>query len=571
MTFVGWIQIAFILGLVALTAPPIGAFMARVFTGQGTFLGPVLGPVERAFYAIAGVDPKRGQDWRGYTIAMLMFSLASFVLLYAMQRLQAWLPFNPQGFGPVSADSSFNTAVSFVTNTNWQGYSGETTMSHLTQMAGLTVQNFVSAAVGIALAIALTRAFANSATREVGNFWVDLTRCTLYVLLPLSIVVAVVFILLGMPDTLLPWVKVTTLEGQQQTIALGPVASQIPIKHLGTNGGGFFNANSAHPLENPSAWTNIIETWAILVISFGLTFTFGRMVGDKRQGYVLYAIIGVLLLAGIGATYWAESGGNPFLAEAGVDQTVLGNFEGKEVRFGTALSSAFAAITTGTSCGAVNSMHDSFTPVGGLVPLFLIQLGEVLPGGVGSGLYGVIVFAIIAVFVAGLMVGRTPEYLGKKIGAKEMKLAVLAILILPVAILGFTAIAGVLDAGKAGSLNTGPHGFSEILYAFSSGTGNNGSAFAGISANTPFYNVMMGIAMILGRFFYIVPMMAIAGSVATKIKTPPAAGTFPTDNALFVALVIGVIFILGGLQFFPALALGPIAEHLMMISGHLSP
>ena len=571
MTLVGWIQIAFIFALVALTAPPLGWFMAQVFEGKKTFLDPVLGPVERGFYALAGVDPKKGQDWKAYTIAMLMFSVVGFLTLYALQRFQAALPLNPSGFGPVSPDSSFNTAVSFVTNTNWQGYSGESTMSHLTQMAGLTVNNFVSAATGIALAVALTRAFANSVTREIGNFWVDLTRCTLYILLPLSIVVALALILLGTPQTLLPWVKATTLEGAQQTLSMGPVASQESIKMLGTNGGGFFNANSAHPFENPNAWTNILETWSIIAISFGLALTFGRMVGDKRQGYVLYAVMAVLIIAATAACYWAEAPGNPIVSAVGVDQSSLGNFEGKEVRFGTASSTVWAAVTTGASNGSVNSMHDSYTPLGGMVPMFLIQLGEILPGGVGSGLYGIIVFAVIAVFVAGLMVGRTPEYLGKKIGAREMKLAVLAILILPVSILGLTAIAGVLDVGKAGPLNTGPHGFSEILYAFTSGTGNNGSAFAGISANTPFYNVMIGIAMLLGRFAYIVPMMAIAGSVAPKIKTPAAAGTFPTDNSLFVGLVIGVILIMGGLQFFPSLALGPIAEHFMMQAGQLAP
>jgi K+-transporting ATPase ATPase A chain len=571
MTLIGWIQIAFVFALVALTAPPLGAFMAQVFEGKRTFLDPVLGPIERGFYALSGVDPKKGQDWKSYTVAMLMFSLVGFITLYALQRLQASLPLNPSGFGPVSPDSSFNTSVSFVTNTNWQGYSGEATMSHLTQMAGLTVHNFVSAATGFALAIALTRAFANSATREIGNFWVDLTRATLYVMLPLSIAMAIVLILLDVPQTLLPWVKATTLEGAQQTIAMGPVASQEAVKMLGTNGGGFFNANSAHPFENPNAWTNIIETWSIIALSFGLALTFGRMVGDKRQGYVIYAVMAVLVVAATAACYWAEASGNPIITAAGVDQSALGNFEGKEVRFGTASSTLWASVTTGASNGSVNSMHDSYTPLGGLVPMFLIQLGEVLPGGVGSGLYGIIVFAVIAVFVAGLMVGRTPEYLGKKIGAREMKLAVLAILILPVSILGLTAIAASLDVGKAGPLNTGPHGLSEILYAFTSGTGNNGSAFAGISANTPFYNVMIGISMLLGRFAYIVPMMAIAGSVATKIKTPPAAGTFPTDNSLFVGLVIGVILIMGGLQFFPALALGPIVEHFMMQAGTLAP
>ena len=570
MTLVGWLQIGFIFMLVALTAPPLGAFMAQVLEGKRTFLHPVLQPVEHGFYWLSGVDPNKGQDWRSYTVAMLTFSVAGFLSLYALLRLQAALPLNPSGFGPVSPDLSFNTAVSFVTNTNWQSYGGETTMSHLSQMMGLTVHNFVSAATGIALALAITRAFASSKTNDLGNFWVDLTRCTLYVLLPMSIIMALALILLGIPQTLLPWVKVHTLEGVEQTLSMGPVASQIAIKMLGTNGGGFFNANSAHPFENPNAWTNIIENWTINAIPFALALTFGRMVGDKRQGYALFAVMAVLLVTATIGAYAAEGTGNPIITAAGVDPS-LGNMEGKEVRFGTASSVVWATTTTGASNGSVNSMHDSFTPLGGLVPLFLIQLGEILPGGVGSGLYGMIVFAILAVFVAGLMVGRTPEYLGKKIGAKEIKLSILAILILPVAILGFTAIAATLDVGKAGPLNTGPHGYAEILYAFSSAAGNNGSAFAGISANTPFYNVLLGIAMLLGRFAYIVPMMAIAGSIATKIKTPVATGTFPTDNALFVGLVCGVILIMGGLQFFPSLALGPIVEHFMMEAGHLSP
>ena len=568
MTLIGWTQIGFLFALVALMAPPLGAFMANVFEGKRTFLHPVLGPVERAFYRLAGVDASRGQDWRSYTIAMLMFSFVSFLVLYAVLRLQNFLPLNPAGLGPVSPDLSFNTAVSFVSNTNWQSYGGETTMSHLSQMVGLTVQNFVSAAVGIALALALTRAFAKSQSRDLGNFWVDLTRGTLYVLLPLSIVVAIVLVLLDVPQTLLANVKVTTLEGVEQTIATGPVASQLAIKQLGTNGGGFFNVNSAHPFENPNAWSNIIQTWAIIALPFALALTFGRLVGDRRQGYALYAVMAVLVIAGTAGAYWAEASGNPIVAAAGVE-SAPGNMEGKEVRFGVASSALWATVTTGASNGSVNSMHDSFTPLGGLVPLFMIQLGEILPGGVGSGLYGMVIFAILSVFVAGLMVGRTPEYLGKKIGAKEMKLAVLAILILPVAILGFTAIAASLDVGRAGPLNTGPHGYSEILYAFSSAAGNNGSAFAGLTANTPFYNVLLGVAMLLGRFAYIVPMMAIAGSIAPKIKAPPAAGTFPTHGPLFVGLVIGVILIMGGLQFFPALALGPIVEHFMMQAGTL--
>jgi K+-transporting ATPase ATPase A chain len=566
MTFVGWLQIAVLFALVALSAPPLGAFMARVFQGERTFLHPVLLPIERAFYRVAGIDPAKGQDWRSYTLAMLLFSFIAFLVLYAMLRLQAVLPLNPAGLGPVSPDLAFNTAVSFVTNTNWQSYGGETTMSHLSQMAGLTVQNFVSAAVGIAIALALTRAFAKSQSRDLGNFWVDVTRCVLYVLLPLSIVMALALVLLGVPQTLLAAAKVTTLEGAEQTLAMGPVASQLAIKQLGTNGGGFFNVNSAHPFENPNALTNILQTWAIIALPFALALTFGRMVGDKRQGLALAAIMAVLLSAATGAAYWAEAAGNPIVAASGVE-TAPGNMEGKEVRFGVASSALWAATTTGASNGSVNAMHASFTPLGGLVPLFLIQLGEVLPGGVGSGLYGMVIFAILSVFVAGLMVGRTPEYLGKKIGAKEMKLAVLAILILPVAILGFTAIAASLEVGRAGPLNAGPHGYAEILYAFSSAAGNNGSAFAGLTANTPFYNVLLGIAMLLGRFAYIVPLMAIAGAIAQKVKAPPGAGTLPTHGGLFVGLVVGVILIMGGLQFFPALALGPIVEHFMMHAG----
>ena len=568
MTIIGWLQIGLLFALVALTAPPLGAFMARVFEGKRTFLHPILAPVERWFYVLAGVDPAKGQDWRAYTVAMLVFSMIAFLGLYALLRFQGSLPLNPAGLGPVSPDLAFNTAISFVSNTNWQSYGGETTMSHFAQMVGLTVQNFVSAAVGIALALALTRAFAKTRSRDLGNFWVDLTRCTLYVLLPLSILTAIALVLLGMPQTFMGAAKVTTLEGVKQTLALGPVASQVAIKQLGTNGGGFFNVNSAHPFENPNAWTNLIQTWAIIALPFALALTFGRMVGDKRQGYALYAVMAVLVVLATAGTYWAEASGNPIVATAGVE-SAPGNMEGKEVRFGVAASAVWATTTTGASNGSVNAMHDSFTPLGGLVPLFMIQLGEILPGGVGSGLYGMVIFAILSVFVAGLMVGRTPEYLGKKIGAKEMKLAVLAILILPVAILGLTAVAVSLDVGRAGPLNAGPHGYAEILYAFSSAAGNNGSAFAGITANTPFYNVLLGIAMLLGRFAYIVPMMAIAGAVGPKIKAPPAAGTFPTHGALFVGLVIGVILIMGGLQFFPALALGPIVEHFMMQAGTL--
>jgi K+-transporting ATPase ATPase A chain len=563
MTAIGWAQIALVLGLVLATAPLLGAAMARLF-GPKPLPGP-LARIEGAVYRLAGIDPAQGQDWRAYTLAMLAFNAAGFGLLYGLLRLQDWLPLNPAHLPAVAPDLAFNTAVSFVTNTNWQSYGGETTMSHLSQMAGLAVQNFLSAATGIALALAVTRAFCGTRT-ALGNFWVDLTRATLFLLLPMSLALALVLGALGVPQTLAGSATVETLEGARQTIALGPVASQEAIKQLGTNGGGFFNANSAHPFENPNAWTNLIESWAILALPFALVLTFGRLVGDRRQGWTLFAAMAALLLAGVLGCYWAESAGTPALAAAGLDGAA-GNMEGKEVRFGVAMSSLWAVATTGASNGSVNAMHDSFTPLGGLVPLFMIQLGEVLPGGVGSGLYGIVVFALLAVFVAGLMVGRTPDYLGKKIGAREIKLAMLAVLILPVAILGFAAVAALLPAGRAGPLNAGPHGLSEILYAFSSAGGNNGSAFAGLTANTPFFNVALGLAMLLGRFGYAIPVMALAGALAAKTRVPPSGGTLPTDGPLFVGLLVAVILILGGLQFFPALALGPLAEHGAMLGG----
>ncbi|MET0529185.1 MAG: potassium-transporting ATPase subunit KdpA [Microvirga sp.] len=566
MTLNGWLQIAIILATVLLAAMPLGAFMAKVYAKKRTFLSPVLGPVERGFYALAGVDPVWEQSWRGYALAMLLFNAAGFALLYAILRLQGFLPLNPQGFGALSPDLAFNTAVSFVTNTNWQSYGGETTMSHFSQMAGLTVQNFLSAATGLALAMALVRGFARSKATGIGNFWVDMTRSTLYVLLPLAFVTAILLVALGLPQTLLASVDATTLEGAKQTIALGPVASQIAIKQLGTNGGGFFNVNAAHPFENPTALTNFVQIWQMLVISVAVVFTFGRLVGDNRQARALLWVMGILLVTGIGVTYWAESAGTPMLHASGINPAD-GNMEGKEVRFGLALSALWAAVTTGLSTGAVNAMHGSFTPIGSLIPMFLIQLGEVLPGGVGSGLYGILIMAIIAVFVAGLMVGRTPEYLGKKIEAKEVKMAMLAVLILPTAILGFSAVAAVIPQGLAGLLNAGPHGLSEILYAYSSAAGNNGSAFAGLTANSPWYNTTLGLAMLLGRFAYIVPMLAIAGSLAAKTRLESSSGTFPTHGPLFIGLLIGVILILGGLQFFPALALGPIAEQVLMLAG----
>jgi K+-transporting ATPase ATPase A chain len=566
MTLVGWLQISLLFTVVAALVKPLGLFMARVFSGERTFLSPVLGPVERGFYAAAGVDQKTEQGWVAYTLSMLAFSMAGFAALYAILRLQFYLPLNPQGFAGMAPDLAFNTAVSFVTNTNWQSYGGETTLSHFSQMAGLTVQNFVSAAAGIAMALALTRAFARSAAQTVGNFWVDLTRATLYVLLPLAIIVAIAFVAVGLPQTLDASVTATTVEGAQQTIALGPVASQEAIKQLGTNGGGFFNVNAAHPLENPTALSNYLNIVAMLSITSALVYAFGQMVGDRRQGWAFLAVTGIMLVVAMGAIYWAETYGNPILTALGVDPS-LGNMEGKEVRFGQAMTAAYAAATTGLSDGGVNGMHGSFTSLGGMVPMFLIQLGEVLPGGVGSGLYGMIVFAILTVFVAGLMVGRTPELLGKKIESREMKYAMLAVLILPLAILGFSAVSAMLPFAVASIGTGGPHGLSEILYGYTSAAGNNGSAFGGLTANTPWYNTTLGIAMLLGRFAYVVPVLAIAGSLAAKTRGTASAGTFPTHTPLFVGLLIGIILILGGLQFFPALALGPIVEHFAMLSG----
>jgi K+-transporting ATPase ATPase A chain len=574
MTLNGWLQIALYCALVLVCVKPLGAFMARLFSGERTFLHPVVAPFERGFYRLAGVDPAREQHWTTYTVAMLVFNGLGFFVLYALQRLQHTLPLNPQGFDPVSEHLAFNTAVSFVTNTNWQSYGGESTMSYLVQMAGLTVQNYVSAATGIALAIALTRAFARAEFKTVGNFWADVTRGTLYVLLPLCIMITLVLVASGMPQNLNAYVDATTLEGAQQVIAQGPVASQIAIKQLGTNGGGFFNANSAHPYENPSAISNLVEMWAIFAIGAALTYTFGRMVGDQRQGWAILGAMSFLFLLGVLVAYWAEAAGNPLLAAAGADTTVSdlqpgGNMEGKEVRFGIVNSALWAVITTAASCGAVNAMHDSFTALGGLVPLFNIQLGEVIIGGVGAGLYGMLLFAVLAVFIAGLMVGRTPEYLGKKIEAKEVKMTMLAVLILPASILGFSMVASVLPSALASLNNQGPHGFSEILYAYTSATGNNGSAFAGLNANTPFYNTTLGLAMLLGRFAMIVPMMAVAGSLVGKKRHEVSSGTFPTHTPLFVGLLVGVVLIVGGLTYFPALALGPLVEHLAMQAGTL--
>lgn len=566
MTILGWLQISLLFIAVLLVIKPLGLYMAHVFNGERTWLTPVLAPVERGLYAVAGVDIKKEQSWLGYTLSMLAFSIASFAALYAILRLQAFLPFNPQGFGNVEPGLAFNTAVSFVTNTNWQNYAGEATMSNFSQMAGLTVQNFLSAAVGMALAIAFTRAFVRSQASTLGNFWVDMTRATLYVLLPIAIIVALAFVAMGLPQTMDASVTATTLEGSQQVISLGPVASQEAIKQLGTNGGGFFNANAAHPFENPTALSNYLNIFSMLAISAAFIYTFGQMVGSRRQGWVLLSAMAVLLIAGVATVYWAESAGNPILTSIGVD-AAQGNMEGKEVRFGQAMTALYAAVTTGLSDGGVNGMHGSFTGLGGLAPMFLIQLGEVLPGGVGSGLYGMIVFALLSVFVAGLMVGRTPEFLGKKIEGREMKFAMLAVLILPTVILGFTAISAMLPFAVASIGTAGPHGLSEILYAFTSAAGNNGSAFGGLSGNTDWYNTTLGISMLLGRFAYVVPVMAIAGSLAAKVRVPASSGTFPTDGPLFVGLLVGIILILGGLQFFPALALGPIVEHFAMLAG----
>jgi len=572
MTILGWAQIALYAIVVILITWPLGGYMTRVFNGERTPLSPVLRPVERGVYFISGVDEKSEQNWVIYVVAMLLFSADGFITLYALQRLQGALPFNPQGLAAVTPDLAFNTSVSFITNTNWQSYTPESTMSYLVQMAGLTVHNFVSAATGIALAVALIRGFARRSANTVGNFWVDLTRCTLYILLPISIVVGLVFVWQGMPQNLNAYTEITTLEGGKQLIAQGPVASQEVIKMMGTNGGGFFNANSAHPYENPNALTNFIQLLLIFSLGAALTNVFGRMVGDQRQGWAIFAVMGLLFLVGVSVCYWAEAPGNPAFAALGVDSTPSslqagGNMEGKEVRFGIANSALFTTVTTDASCGAVNNMHDSLTPLGGMVPMVNIMLGEIIFGGVGSGLYGMLLFAILSVFIAGLMVGRTPEYLGKKIEAKEVKMAMLAILILPLSILGFTAIAVVAKDGLAGMANAGPHGFSESLYAYTSATGNNGSAFAGLSANTVFYNSTLGLAMFIGRFLMIVPTLAIAGSLARKKIVPPTAGTFPTYGMQFVLLVMGVILIVGGLTYFPALALGPIVEHLAMTAG----
>ncbi len=566
MTVQGWLLIlGFVAVLLALTKP-VGVWLHALYEGRRTPLHVVLGPIERGFYGLAGVNPEAEQSWRRYALHMLLFNVALMAFTYAVLRLQGVLPGNLQGLAGLTPHLAFNTAVSFTTNTNWQSYGGESTMSNLSQMLGLTIHNFLSAATGIALAFALFRGFARRQAQSIGNFWADVTRVTLYLLLPLCIIYTVFLIASGVPQTLAGAVDVNTLEGARQSILLGPVASQEAIKMLGTNGGGFFNANSAHPFENPTALTNLIQMLSIFTIGFGLTWCFGKAVGNTRQGWAILSAMVILFLAGVTVTYWQEAAGNPVLHQLGV---AGGNMEGKEVRFGIAASALFSVITTAASCGAVNAMHDSFTALGGLIPLFNIQLGEVVVGGVGAGIYGFLLFAILAVFVAGLMVGRTPEYVGKKIEAREVKLAVLAIAVLPLVILGFTALSSVLQQGLAGPLNKGPHGFSEILYAFTSAVGNNGSAFAGLTANTPYYNGLLGVAMWIGRFFIIVPMLAIAGSLAAKKYTPESAGSFPATGGLWVGLLVGIVLILGGLTFLPSLALGPIADHLAMVRGQL--
>lgn len=565
MDWRGWAEIVFTIGLTLALSWPLGAYLARVWTGERTWLDPVLKPVERGVYAAFGPAAGKGQAWVGYAVSVLAFSAVGFAFLYGILRLQNLLPLNPQGFDGLSPHLAFNTAVSFVTNTNWQSYVPETTLSTFSQMAGLTVQNFVSAAAGLAIAAAVARAFIADRGETLGNFWVDVTRIVLYVLLPVSVVFALVLVALGVPQSLSAGTQVTTVEGAQQTLALFPVASQEIIKQFGTNGGGIFNANSAHPFENPNAWTNLIQIVAMNVLSLAAVFAFGRVVLAAKEARALAAVMVILVGAAAGGIYAAEVyTPQPAMIAAGVDAGP--SMEGKEVRFGAASTASWAAATTGASDGGVNGMHGSFTPLGGGIAMFMIQLGEILPGGVGSGLYGMVVMALLAVFVAGLMVGRTPEYLGKKVEAREIKFAMLAVLILPLAILGFSAVAAVLPVALAGLLNKGPHGLSEILYAYSSAAGNNGSAFAGLTANAPWWNTTLGIAMLLGRFAYIVPVLAIAGSIAAKPKLAPTAGTLPSDGPLFTGLLIGIILILGGLQFFPALALGPIVEHFQVLA-----
>jgi K+-transporting ATPase ATPase A chain len=569
MNLAGWAEIALTIAITVALAWPLGAFLARVWQGEKTWLDPVLKPVERGLYAACGIKADSQQSWLGYAASFLAFSAASFLILYLTLRFQNLLPLNPQGFSGMSPDLAFNTAISFISNTNWQSYVPEQAASTFSQMAGLTSHNFLSAAAGMAVAGVMARAFAANRAEGLGNFWVDVTRISLYVLLPISFVIALFYVAMGEPQTLAAHAVAHTVEGAKQTIALYPTASQEAIKQLGTNGGGIFNANSAHPFENPNAWTNLIEIVSMNVLGYACVVAFGRIVLARKDARALVAVMALFILGASSAVYATETQTVPALAAAHADASV--NMEGKEVRFGAPSTAVWAAATTGASDGGVNGMHDSFMPLGGGVAMFMIQLGEILPGGVGSGLYGMLVMALIAVFVAGLMVGRTPEYLGKKVEAREIKLAMLAVLILPLSILGFAAVASVLPVALKGLANPGPHGLSEILYAYSSATGNNGSAFAGLSANVPWWNATLGIAMLLGRFAYVIPVFAIAGSLAAKPKLAATAGTFPTDGPLFVGLLTGVILIMGGLQFFPALALGPIVEHfqaLQAVAGH---
>jgi K+-transporting ATPase ATPase A chain len=588
MTANGWFQILLFLVLVFLVTKPLGVFMARVFSREKTFMDPVLRPIERLLYRVTGVDENHEMRWTEYAASMLLFSLVSMIVLYLMQRLQGYLPFNPQKFGAVSpAHLAFNTAASFTTNTNWQAYAGESTMSYFTQMAGVAYHNFVSAATGIALAIAFIRGIARRQMQTIGNFWVDLVRSSLWVLLPFCVIGALVLVSQGVVQNLRPYDTVKLVEPMQaqktgddgkpvresiteQTIAQGPVASQEIIKELGTNGGGFFNANSSHPFENPTPLSNLIELVAIFSIGSGLTYTLGRMTGSQRHGWAVWAAMAILFLAGVTVAYWAEARGNPLLAATDQKAGALqpgGNMEGKEVRFGIANTALWATVTTDASCGAINGWHDSFTPLGGMVPLVNIMLSEVIFGGVGAGMYGMLIYIVLAVFIAGLMVGRTPEYLGKKIEAYDVKMAMLVALIFPLVILGFSAISAVKPYGTSSILNPGPHGLSEILYAFTSGAGNNGSAFAGITGNTPWYDTTIGLTMLAGRFLVIIPMLAIAGNLAQKKYVPPSLGTFPVTTPLFTVLLIGVILIVGALTFFPALSLGPILEHLLLAVG----
>jgi K+-transporting ATPase ATPase A chain len=587
MTSVGWLQIVVFLGLILACAKPLGSYMARVFEGQRTFMHPLFRWLEVLTYKISGVREDVEQRWTRYTAALLSFSIFGFLITYLLQRIQGMLPFNPRHFGAsqVSPDLAFNTATSFVTNTNWQAYGGESTLSYFTQMAALSVQNFMSAAAGIAVAIAVVRGFARQERRTVGNFWVDVTRATVYVLLPMAVISCLLFVSQGVVQNLNPYTDAATLEGARQTIAQGPVASQEAIKQLGTNGGGFFNVNAAHPFENPTPLSNLLQIFLIFVIPGALTYTFGKMVGDTRQGWAIFAAFSVMFLIGVFVCYSAEQGGNPILAKLGIQPAATaaqpgGNMEGKDVRFGIANSALYTTVTTDASCGAVNAMHGSYTPLGGLVPLFNMMTGEVIFGGVGAGLYGILLYCILAVFIAGLMVGRTPEYLGKKIEQKEVKMAMLAVIATAFSILVFAGISSVITfpakgywnpagAAMANTANSGPRGFSEVLYAYVSGTANNGSAFGGLSSGTPWYNLTIGLAMWIGRFLFLIPLLAAAGSLAAKKKIPATAGTFPTHGPLFVGLLVGTVLIVGALTFFPALSLGPIVEHYLMYGGKL--